>query len=499
MNIYQQLEKKVIDNFIKLGIDNTKKILVALSGGPDSVFLTIILSKYFHKSNIFCYHINHKIRPAEETKADENFIIKFCEDNEMDLIVSEVDIPTIAKEEKKSIETVAREIRYSLFFNFMQKESIDQLATAHTADDQIETFFQRLFRGAGFQGFSCIPEQRKIDLDEYTSTLFRPLLNIRKFEILEYLNSNKIEYCIDKTNFENFCERNKIRNLLLPFIDNNFNKTYTNNIFQFIELNKKANIFFQQHSEKLLKEIIIKKETDKIIISQKKILELSEIECSYILSNILKLLSYDASSESWYGLESKHIKYLQTFLTTAQSGKKIDLIENIRIYKEFDNIIFIKRENSDAFQKKYDFLKEIFISDIPIIFELKNFIIEIFFLDSLSAYISSNEDIQKTNAVEKFFRIDISSDINTIIFRNLKNTDRIKLRNSKIHKKIKNIFSEKKIPISERSNYFAIEINDLVVAAPFLVNTENECDLTELMSSPKLDINKIIIIKIKKK
>jgi len=210
-------EQKVL-RFIKENdlIKLDDKILIALSGGPDSIFLLHFLNKYKNKFKIKlgAVHINHLLR-GKVSDRDELFCKAVCEELNLPFYSSRKNVKVFAKKNKLSIELAARKIRYSVFEKLVKKNSFDKIATAHVADDNVETVLLNLIKGAGLSGIAGIPVKR--------GNIIRPVLCLTKKEILDYLAANKFEFRIDESNLSNEYERNFLRNEIIPLIKSRLN------------------------------------------------------------------------------------------------------------------------------------------------------------------------------------------------------------------------------------------------------------------------------------
>ena len=209
-------------------IENNDNIVVGFSGGPDSVFLVEMLKKLqcFFNFKIYLVHINHLLR-GEDADSDENFSFEYAKKNNLEIFIKRIPVKKIAKEIGKTLEEVGREERYKFFSEIYEKVGANKIATAHNKDDQIETFLFRLTRGTSLQGLEGIKTKN--------NNIIRPISEIYKKDILEYLNKNEIQYKIDKTNFENEFTRNSIRLDLIPFIEERYNIKFKDKIFSLIE------------------------------------------------------------------------------------------------------------------------------------------------------------------------------------------------------------------------------------------------------------------------
>ena len=203
-----------------LKINNTEPVLVALSGGADSTLLLHLLNNASKSLSfpLFAAHVNHNIRTENyggEAARDEEFCQKLCKDLDIPLFTLNIDVPTLAKEQKTSLETAARDARYNFFSKVMTEHGIRILATAHNADDNLETQIFNLSRGCGIDGISGIPEKRDFPAVE-NGIIVRPILSATKAEVIDYCHANDFDFVTDSTNFEDDCTRNRIRHRIIP-------------------------------------------------------------------------------------------------------------------------------------------------------------------------------------------------------------------------------------------------------------------------------------------
>ena len=212
MEKVKKIEKKILKRSIevieKKLISEGDKVLIAFSGGPDSVFLYNFLK--FLKSRILMeislVYVNHNLRTDVEN--DLEFVKKFASENDVDCYIQSVDVKKYSKENKKSLELAARELRYEAIEEVRKNIGYNKIATGHNMDDNVETFIFRLLRGTSMNGLKGIPEVRE--------NIVRPILGFEKSEILYFLKSRNWEYLVDYTNNENDYTRNFIRNEILP-------------------------------------------------------------------------------------------------------------------------------------------------------------------------------------------------------------------------------------------------------------------------------------------
>lgn len=205
------MKNKVIKTIEKYNlINNGDNIVVALSGGADSVSLLFVLIslKEQYNLNIFAVHLNHKLRGAESQR-DMDFVKDLCKKFNVELFIKEVDINAMAKETKQSIELCGRLARYSLFQELSNKYNA-KVATAHTASDNLETLIYNISRGTSINGLKGIVPKRNY--------IIRPLIEVTRQEIEQYCAENSIEYVTDSTNNCDDYTRNKIRHRVVPVL-----------------------------------------------------------------------------------------------------------------------------------------------------------------------------------------------------------------------------------------------------------------------------------------
>ena len=191
---------------------NDSKVILGISGGPDSVCLLDIFAKISQKYDLKLHivHVNYGLR-GNDSEKDEKLVQSLAQKYRIGSSVLKV-----GKLKKSEInEENLRNIRYLFFEKIREELKFDLISVAHNQDDQVETFLMRVIRGAGLHGLAGMKYKNE--------KIIRPFLGISRKEILEYLKNNKLKYRIDKTNEKDVFLRNKIRNELIPFLQKNFN------------------------------------------------------------------------------------------------------------------------------------------------------------------------------------------------------------------------------------------------------------------------------------
>ena len=244
--------KRFIDVCQSEKIFSHKKIVVAVSGGADSLALADLLFNVRQRFNLqLCIaHYEHGLR-GQDSLDDEAFVEKFADNLKLKFFCEHGDVKNFAVENKLSIETAARKLRYDFLGRVMRESNFDAIALAHHADDQAETILMRLMRGATSTGLSAM----KFVSDFHDGLLLRPLLRFKKFELENYCASRKIIPRIDKTNFETDMPRNKIRLELLPALEK-FNPNIVDTLCRLGEISAEESNFIDKETDKIFHNVV---------------------------------------------------------------------------------------------------------------------------------------------------------------------------------------------------------------------------------------------------
>ncbi len=326
----KSIEQKVIKfvdhyNLIKHG----EKILIALSGGPDSVFTLFFFNKFKSRFGVTlaAAHLNHSLRGKSSDK-DEEFCKSFCKKLEIDFFSEKINVKEFSKKNKISIEEAARKIRYNFLSGVSKNYRFDKIVTAHTMDDNAETVLLNLFKGTGLSGVAGIPIQRQ--------NIIRPILSLTKEEVLSYLEMNGLEFRIDKSNTDLKYERNFIRHKIIPLIKKNLNPSVEQNIFNSSQVFRKTyGIINELKSEAVSK--IVKTSEEYVTIDLAKLEERDKA----LLGDVLRdIVLYHFKKEFDFADYIKIESLLQ-----KPTGRKISLSANLEAIKDRGKIIIYPKLN----------------------------------------------------------------------------------------------------------------------------------------------------------
>jgi len=405
-----------------------EKIVLAVSGGPDSIALLYLMNELRDelKCSFHIAHLDHKLRGSESDE-DVRFVADQASKLDMPITIESLDVKNMITP-KESLESGARRIRYDFYERVMFQTHANKVAQGHTADDQVETVIMRFLRGSGSQGLSAIPPIRG-------NKYIRPLIEISRNEIEEYLQEINVTPRRDSSNLSTEYERNRIRHELLPLLEEKYSPNIKNILQQTADILREDDSFLTELSQKVADDCVEQKDTRHIIIHipifrdqhlamQRRILRLA------IESLLGNLLRYDF----------RHIRDLIDLVNGDSSGKSIGLPRGIVAEKSYDSLILRLGDDIRGQTADYSYLIKVpGRTDIP---ELG--------LSIITKLEQTNSLEYSKNRFEKTFDYDgISGDLK---IRNRKNGDRFQPLGMSGSKKIKDIFINQKIPKLERNN-----------------------------------------------
>ena len=240
------------------------KIVCGVSGGPDSICMLDILRRIKEENKInfdirVC-HINHLIR--EEATVDEQYVENYCKKYSIPFYAKRIDVKKQAENNKQGTEEAGRNVRYDFFEEIFQKEKATKIAIAHNKNDKIETMIMNIFRGSGISGLRGIEPIRD-------NKFIRPLIECERVEIETYCEENELNPRIDKTNFINDITRNKIRNMVIPYIKNEFNPNIINTLNRLSDVITEEDEYMKKQTLDIYNKIKIKEDDGFTILDLK--------------------------------------------------------------------------------------------------------------------------------------------------------------------------------------------------------------------------------------
>ena len=331
------MKQKVLETIKKYNlIQNGDKIVLGVSGGPDSISMLDILNEIrIDKTNnldfnIVVAHVNHMIR--EEAGEDLEFVKNFCNKISVEFYSKSIDIQKIANNNKIGTEEAGRNARYEFFDEILEKTNSNKIAIAHNKNDKVETIIMNMLRGSGIAGLKGI---EPIKNNKY----IRPLIECERYEIENYCKERNIEARIDRTNFENIYTRNKIRNIIIPYIKKEFNPNIIQTMDRLSELVKEEDEYLEKLVEQKYQEMLLEEKTKEIVIDLKKFnKEEKVIKSRILLYTIARLLG------STKGIEKIHIEDVIKMCSNNIGNKYLTPNKNIKILLKNHKIYFISQK-----------------------------------------------------------------------------------------------------------------------------------------------------------
>lgn len=418
------------------GLDADTPILVGFSGGADSSALLLMLKAYSEQSGakIYAAHINHGIRGSEADR-DEIFCKEFAKSLDIEFFSVKLNVPEIAKKSGESIESAARRLRYEFFNKIMAERSIPILATAHNADDNLETVIFNLTRGAGLSGLCGIPDSRPTE----NGIVIRPILAMEKRDIIAFCEEHNINYVTDSTNADNEYTRNKIRNQIIPLLKE-INSGVVKNTSRATESLKDDSLCLQSMTSWFIDEL----GKDRAIEIEK----LCGSPSSIVNRAIIGIYSNISGGKT---LEAVHINAIKDLAKKAIPHSSISLPSGIEAVIENEKLCFIYKSDTPK------------STEFSIMLENGKNAIQEAEIDIFVNIEPYSKNVYKKSILLSFESAKIKK---PLIARNRCAGDNI--LSGGVHKSLKKLMNEKKIPLELRSRIPVICDAEGIVAIPFV-------------------------------
>ncbi|MFA5498266.1 MAG: tRNA lysidine(34) synthetase TilS [Candidatus Cloacimonadia bacterium] len=304
-------------------IDSGDVVIVGFSGGADSTALihTLWRLRTEFDFKIVAAHINYNLR-GEESIQDREFVAKFCSQHSIVLFIKDTQI-----DDKADLENVARNIRFEFFYSLAANYKNSKIALGHNKEDSVETMLQHFLRGSGITGLrGILPKNNNV---------IRPLLNFKREEIVDYLNENDIHnWREDSTNKESLFNRNRLRNNLIPWIENEFNPNIVHLLYENAIIYQETEEYLKTAARNLLRRATLQSEEKFIQLDLSKINVQNRILLYYLFREVVANLS-DTESDFYHS----HFKEITSLLSTSGT-KMTKLSNNILAVKEYSTLTF---------------------------------------------------------------------------------------------------------------------------------------------------------------
>lgn len=422
------LEKKV-EAFLdrhSFSLEN-KKIVVGVSGGPDSLALLHYLWEQREKKqlSILAAHVDHMFR-GEESYQDAMFVKDYCKHHSIPFTMAQIDVPLMMKQTGKSAEVAGREARYNFFARVMEENGFPYLALAHHGDDQIETILMRLTRGSTGKARAGIPFQRPFQ----NGSIFRPFLCLTKEELNRYCGQKHLSPRLDPSNNETIYSRNRFRQAVLPFLK--AENSHVHEHFQrFSEEIQTDEMFLQELTVQSMNKVMTSRQKENITIDTKRF---AEMPMPLQRRGIKLILNY-LYKEKPGSLSAVHIDQVFSLIRHPQPSGRLDFPNGLKVLRSYQECHF-----------QFNLLQpETYYFEVaaPGKFELPGCgMLKVEYVETPAAHPSPNLALFRADEVQF-----------PLIVRTRKAGDRMSLKGMPGTKKLKDIFIDKKISIRKRDTW----------------------------------------------
>lgn len=301
------------------------KVVVGVSGGPDSVALLYLLNalRKDFKLKLHIAHLDHMLR--KDSARDMVFVEKLAAKLKLPITTAQINLKALVKH--GSLEEIARNARLAFLFRVAKEIKADKVALGHNLDDQAETVLMRILRGTGLYGLSGILPKRNL----YGYQIIRPLIGVRRKEIEAFLKRKKVKPRIDTSNQQDFYYRNKIRNKLIPFIEKKYNKKIKEVLANMAETVGYDYDYLQQIAFRNI-------EQAKTKINLSKLQKLHPAIQRLVLRLMIARLKGDTRR-----LTLQHIREIESLLLARPLNSIVDLPQGISVKKSKKSLTFYHR------------------------------------------------------------------------------------------------------------------------------------------------------------
>ncbi|PPA68550.1 tRNA lysidine(34) synthetase TilS [Jeotgalibacillus proteolyticus] len=404
-----------------------EKIIVAVSGGPDSMaLLHYLLNEAGMALQIEAAHVDHLLR-GEESAADASFVQGFCQTQGIPCHITNVNVKEKMSESGIGLQEAAREMRYSFLKEVMKRAGASKLVLGHHADDQIETVLFRLIRGSTMKGRAGILPKRTFGPGE----LVRPLLMVTKEEIEQYCEHHRIKVRRDPSNEKDDYTRNRLRNHVIPLLKEE-NPSLHEQIIRYTEEMLEDERFMEEKTKECLPACIIHQKNQYIKLDQQKWSEVAPPLQRRMIHLILNYLYAKVPTS----LTSTHTSAIKKLLLQKHPSGELHLPEGLLVKRSYSTAVFEFAPSNSASPFRYQL-------DIGQTIKLPS-----------GAYVTAAEGlVEGLPERADFCRLELSQTAWPLTVRTRKDGDRIELKGLDGPKKIKKIFIDEKVPVDLRGQW----------------------------------------------
>lgn len=427
-------------------------VLVAVSGGPDSVALAHSLWLLREKLGIsLCIaHLNHSFR-GKESDEDAEFVRLFASSLGVPCVIEKIDVPRVRETLRLSAESTARLVRYEFLENTADKVGASKIALGHTADDQVETILMNIIRGSGLEGLAGMPAVR--------GRIIRPLLNVRRIDVASYLQQHGLSSRIDETNLLPHYTRNRVRLKLLPML-REYNPNVDNVILQLAELARADSAYMTEKAKESLEKLCLDRDEHTIRLQAKGLLGTHLALRRRVVREVFRMLRGELTD-----LGFKHVEEL---LALVDSGKSFQYELPAGVFVECEQGILTVRSERPA--------------EIAITYKYELAIPGETVIPEASVSIQAEVMESRVEPVRTRDNLEVVLDLDRIrgpiVARNWQPGDRVRPLGMRGSKKLQDVFTDEKIPRRVRHRIPVVLDSDKIIWVVGLV-VSDEVKVTE--------------------
>jgi len=436
------------------------KIIIGVSGGADSLALLNIFHeiKALFSLQLVAAHVHHGLR-GKDADADAEFVEQICRDWQIPFYLKRADVRKLAADWGISEEEAGRRVRYEFFDQLLRDLNGQKIALGHHRDDQAETILFNLIRGTGIKGLQGMKPVRE-------GKIIRPLLQISKEEIEQYCYEKGLKFRVDATNEENVYVRNRIRNVVIPYIKKHFNPNFSDSLVRMGDILAEEDQFLSCYTEELFNKWAT--------ISAGEIsipLEFLNDCCKAIRRRVIRL-AVERMAGSMKDISYTHIEQILNIALDSSVGSMLDLPGNLRVKKDYEMLCFSSSKNSDSFSA--------FQYPIPVPGRVH--------IEDLNVEITCRR-VDRPDVLNRgpwCIYIDSDKIKGSLWVRNRRDGDRFQPLGMKGTKKLKDYFIDRKIPRDQRDAIpLVVDESNIVWVAGYQLNdnykvTPNTTNVLEL-------------------
>lgn len=437
MQVIRKVEQRIRQERL---LEPGEPLIVAVSGGPDSMALIHILLRLAEtwKWNLVIGHVNHQFR-REESESEARFVQEWAGSMGIPCEMATIDVPAYIQQTGDNAQNAARKLRFRFLEQTAKRYKADKIVFGHHADDQAETILMRLMRGTGptgLTGMAYSQTWRKLKF-------IRPLLDMRKEQLISYCVNNKVQFVTDSSNAERKYTRNRVRLDTIPYLQS-YSPNLVEHLNRLADMMREEEDYLHRESSKVFQSLVRLNSDREASFSAKAFIRLHVALQRRLIKLILNYLDCNADSVDFTAVETMRLAIGRE----TPSNLTLDIHKDLIFMREYDRVSMVRSFKPTAFfEYELDFREGCF--ELPEVGKCVKYVLS-------DVQTKSHDRLSLSEAVFDYDELRLPLKI-----RNRRNGDRIQVYGLNGSKKVKDIFIDAKLPPRQRANL------------PLLVDSEN--------------------------